>query len=139
MSPAFAGGRELLGRILRVIDQHVRALRELAETAVEFRNAGLVVSGIDDRTDGRIQAIAQAPLRMIEPGGRNMRSADIPLFATLDFAKEARGGHHANVHRKIGAGKLRFQHLAETVAAQMFGLKAVEMKTILRFKKRMEE
>ncbi len=53
--------------------------------------------------------------------------------------KRPAGRHRAYVHRKIRARKLRFEHLAKAVRAQILRLKTVEVEFVLRFKKRSEE
>jgi len=139
VAPAFAFGGELLGGILGVVNEDVGAVGELAEIVVEFGDAGLVVGGVNDRADGRLNAEAEAALGMIEPGGADSRAVDFKLVAAGDFAEVARGGHGADVHGKVGAGELSLEDLAEAIGAKGLGLKTIEVEAVLRFKKRVEE
>src|ERR1700723_2440078 len=89
VAPAFACGCKLLRRVLRVVDQHVGALRKLAQVVVELRHTGFVVRGIDDRADRRVQTVSQAALRMVQPSGGNMGAVHVPFLTALNLAKEA--------------------------------------------------
>src|SRR5580704_11372444 len=87
MAPPLARRGQLLRGILRIIDQDIGTVCELAETSIEFRDAGFVVGSVDDRTCRRIQAVAEASLGMIHPGGGNLRALDLPIFAAGDFTE----------------------------------------------------
>src|SRR5579872_4303112 len=89
VSPAFARGRELFGSVLRIVDENVRARRQLPKTLVELRIPRLVVSGINDRSGGGIKTKAQAALRMVQPGGLYPRARDVEHISPGDFRKIA--------------------------------------------------
>ena len=139
MAPTLPRGRELLGRVLRVVDQDVCAAGELPEIRVEFRRARLVVRRIDDGTRRRVQPIAKAALWVVEPCGRYLRSFNVPLLAAGNLAEFAFGAHRGDVDRKIGLGELRFEHLAQAVWAEVLRLKAEEMKSIPRVEEGVEK
>src|SRR5258705_7577485 len=68
VAPSLARGGQLFGSELRVIDENVRALRELPNAPVELGIARLVVSGIHDRSGRCVKAKTQAALWMMKPG-----------------------------------------------------------------------
>ena len=76
---------------------------------------------------------------MIEPGGANGHSLNLPFFAARDFPKRPHGGHRRNRHRKIWASELRLENLPETVGSERRRLKAIKVKAVLRLEKRMEK
>src|SRR5262249_42913505 len=70
---------------------------------------------------------------MIQPSRSNLCSANFPFLPGGYFVKRPPGRHRAYVHGKVGARKLRFQHLPKAVRPQIFRLKAVEIKFVRRF------
>src|ERR1700676_4128739 len=102
MSPPLARRGELLGGILRIVDQDICSVRELSKTSIQFRHAGLVIGSIDDRSDGHIQAIAETTLRMIHPSGGYARPLDFPFFAASDFPERAQRCHRASALSECG-------------------------------------
>src|SRR6185437_7840858 len=139
MAPAFAVAGDLLGRILRIVNQHVAAASKFAEVAIKLGDAGLVVGGVDDRAAGGVHAIAEAALGMIQPGDGNLRLADFPAVAAGNFAEGARGRHHADVYGEVRAGELGFEDLAKAIGAEGLRLEAAKVEAVLRLEKRMEE
>src|SRR6266567_5098755 len=67
MTPAFSRRLELYGSKLCVVDEYIRASRQLAQVLVQCRVARLVVGGISHGARGRLDSKAQASLRMIQP------------------------------------------------------------------------
>src|SRR6266849_6268604 len=120
MAPAAASAGELLGRVLRVVDEDVGAGGELAKALIELGVAGLIIGGIDDRARWRVDAKAQAALRVVEPTGSDFVLADLEGVAAGDFLELALGGHGRHIHGEIGDGHLRFEDLLEAVAAEKF-------------------
>ena len=123
------------GRILRVVYQNVRSLRELPQVLVILWNTRLIVRGIDYRSAGGLDAIAQASLRMIQPRATNLRPVHGPFIAAIDLVKLASRCHHVDVHRKVRAGQLRFEHLAKAVRTEIFRLKTIKVKAVLALEK----
>src|ERR1700677_2090300 len=76
---------------------------------------------------------------MIQGLGCNFRSVDIPGLARRDFVEFAGSGHHGDVYGKIRAGKLGLEDLLQTVRTKILRLKAIKLKTILRFEKGTKE
>src|SRR6266478_9205049 len=120
MAPTAAGAGELLRRVLSVVDENVGASGELAKALIELGVARLIIGGIDDRAGGRVDAKAQAALRVVEPAGSDFVFADLEGVAAGDFLELALGGHGGHIHGEIGDGHLRFEDLLETVAAEKF-------------------
>ena len=58
---------QLLRRVLRVVDEDIRAFGQPPEIAIVLGIARLVVCGVDDRADGCLDAKSEAALRMIQP------------------------------------------------------------------------
>ena len=71
--------------------------------------------------------------------GGNLRAVDVPGLAAGDFVKFASRAHHGHIDRKIWAGELGFKNLLQAMWTQIFGLKAVKMKTILGLEKGTEK
>src|ERR1700693_1817576 len=131
MAPPLAHRGKLLRGILRIIDQDICSVYELPETSIEFRHARFVVGSVDDRSCRRVQAVAEASLGMIHPGGGNLGSLDLPIFAAGDFTKRSRRRHRASVDREIGARELRCEHLAKAIGAERLRLKTIEMEMVV--------
>src|ERR1700735_385778 len=139
VAPALAFRRKLLRRILRVVNQDIRSLGELPEFLVKSRHAGLVVGSINYRAACRIHAITQASLRVIQVSGRDLGAVDFPLVAARNLVKFSSSRHHTDFYRKVRASELRFKDLAKTTRPQVFRLKAIEMKAILRLEERVKK
>lgn len=139
MSPTAAGGGQLLGRILGVVNYDIGTVSELAEIGVELGHTGFVIGGIHERAARHVEAVGQTSLRMMQPAGRNFRSVNFPFIAASHLVEDAGGAHHGGVNGEIRAGELRFENLFQTLGAEVIGLKAVKMKLILSFEKGMEE
>src|SRR5579872_677606 len=135
MSPAAMRG-ELLGRVLRVVDEDVGASGEVAQGGIEVRFTRLVVGGIDDRASGRLEAEAEATLRMIEPARHDARIANREGIAAGDFAELALRRHGAQIHREVRVSHLRLEDALQAVAAEEIGPEAIEVKGVLRGVKR---
>src|SRR5258708_25116915 len=73
MSPTASRARELLRRVLRVVDENIRAAGEFYEVAIEFRVAGFVVGRVGDDSRRRFKSQAQASLWMIQPADADFR------------------------------------------------------------------
>ena len=58
MSPTFPRRGQLFGRILRIVDQHIRAVRQLAQILIKLRDARLVVRRVNDRSPRRLHPVA---------------------------------------------------------------------------------
>src|SRR5277367_1135545 len=130
--PALACRSQLLGRILRVVDQHISAMRQLAQILIAGVLARFIIRSVDNGTAGGINPVAQASLRMVQVTGSDVRPVDLPLLRVGHFMEIARGGHHGHVHREIRAGQLRREYLLQAVRPQILGLEAVEMEAVLR-------
>ena len=76
---------------------------------------------------------------MIQPSRGDARPVYFELIAAGDLAELARGRHHAQVHREIGTRDLRFENFAQTLGPEIFRLKTVKVKSVLRLVKGMEE
>src|SRR3984885_10205082 len=85
MPPAFAVRSQLLWRILRVVNQHVRAVGQLSQILIASVLAGFIVSRIHDRAAGRIDPVSQASLRMIQITRGNMRSVNLKRLRVGPF------------------------------------------------------
>src|SRR6185437_3765401 len=85
MSPTFSQGGELFRRILRVVNQHIRTLREQPQIAIALSISRLVIRSVNDRAHRRIQSVAQAALRMIQPCRGDLRSLDFPFLAASNL------------------------------------------------------
>ena len=128
--PALLRGAKLLGGVLGVVDVDVSALGEFAEVAIHVRDAGLVVSGIDDDARGRLQAEAETPLRVVEPFRRDAGFTELNCVAAGNFRVLALAVENTDVHREIGSGHLGLQDAFQAVFAEIFGLKAEEVEMI---------
>src|SRR5882672_6437251 len=89
MSPALARSGQLLGGKLRIINENIRACRQLPQTLVELRIARFVVRGINDRSSGGLKAKAQATLRVVQPTCFYARPRHFKLISPADFRKIA--------------------------------------------------
>src|SRR5208337_1905944 len=113
VSPAAAVGFVFLGKILCIVDEHVRAFSQFADSFVEVGIAGLVVGGVDEDSVFGFEAEAHASLRMVEPRGLHLDAVFKRDASTLDVAKIAARFHLADIHREIGRGHLIGQDLFE--------------------------
>jgi hypothetical protein len=139
MAPAAFGAGELLWRVLGVVDEDIRACRQLLQTFVEFAIAGLVVGGVDDGAGWRFDAETEAALWMIQGAGGDFVFAYEKGVASSDFLEPAFGIHGGHVDRKIGQGHLSFEDLLEAVAAEVFGAETVEVEFVFFDVERGEE
>ena len=71
--------------------------------------------------------------------GGNFCAVDVPGLPARDFVKFANCAHHGHIDRKIRAGELRLKNLLQAVRAEIFGLKTIEMKAILRLEEGMKK
>src|ERR1700746_578649 len=139
MSPAVPFRSQLFGGILCVVNQDVRPMCQLSQIFVEFSDTWFVVCCIHNRSTRSLEPVAKTALRMVQPPGNNLRSPNFPFLPGGYFVKRPTSCHRAYVHWKIRARQLSFEHFSKAVRAQIFRLKAVEVKFVLRFKKRSEE
>src|SRR6267378_3107071 len=87
--PPFARSGQLFGGKLRIVNENIRARRELPQTLVELRIARFVVRGINDRSGGGLKAKAQATLRVVQPTRFYARPRHFKLIPPADFRKIA--------------------------------------------------
>src|ERR1700704_324697 len=87
MPPALTLRGQLFGGKLRIVNENIRARRELPQTLVELRIARFVVRGINDRSSGGLKAKAQATLRVVQPTCFYARSRHFKLISSADFRK----------------------------------------------------
>src|ERR1700733_9808747 len=139
MTPAFAFRGQLLRRILGVIYQYIRSLRELPKILVKLREARLIVGSVDYRPAGGFHAISQASLWMVQESGGNLSAVDFPFVAAADFMKFASRRHHADFYGEVWTCKLRFKHLSKSIGAEEFRMKTIKVEAVLRLEKRVEE
>ena len=115
VAPAAFPGGVLLRQILRVIDEDVRAFRELAHVLVEDGVSRLIVSGIDNHFIFGLNAEAEASLGMIEPHG--LDNAIVECDAVFfDVIKMPVRRHLTHVHRKVRIGHLFFDGPLQSAA-----------------------
>src|SRR5215472_14439920 len=96
------------GKVLRIIDEHVCALGELAYIPIEHRIARLVIGGIHHHAVFGFDAKAKAALRVIQPHGMNHAAVKFEP-AGIDVAKLTARGHLVHLDRKIRIRHLLFQ------------------------------
>jgi len=131
MAPALARGGKLRGSELRVVDEDVCVCGEFAEVFVQGGIAGLVVGGVDDDAGGSLDAEAEATLRMVEPARGYLVFADLESVAAAQLAELSARAHGREVHGKIGQGHLRFEDLAQGVAAKKLRAEAVKLEFVI--------
>ena len=93
MPPTLSRGRQLLRRVLRVVDENVRALGKLAQLFVKLRIAGLVVGGVHHDAAGSFDAVAKAALRVIDVPRGDFVFTDNEGVAAADFHEFLFSGH----------------------------------------------
>src|SRR5260370_3045857 len=103
---------------------------QLSQIFVEFSDTWFVVGCIHNRSTRSLQPVAKTALRMVQPSGSNLRSANFPFLPGGYFVKRPAGCHRAYVHRKIRAPKLRFEHLAQALRAQILSLNTLELESV---------
>src|SRR6266481_6392627 len=131
MSPSLPRCGQLFGSKLRVVDENVRARRELPQRLIELRVTRFVVSGVDDRSRRRIEAKAKTPLRVVQPTRLYARPRHFKLISSADFCKFPARRHGADVDREIGMRHLGLENALQTVAPEILRTETIKMKTIL--------
>ena len=131
MPPTLASADQLLWRILSIVDENVGAGGQFAEALIKLDVAGFVVRGVNHGAGGRINAEAEAALRMIQPSGGDFIFADSKRFPAAHFLELALCAHRGHVHRKVRHRHLRFKNLFQTVAPQKFRSITIEMKIVI--------
>src|ERR1700687_1438333 len=109
MTPAFARRCQLFWGKLSIVDKHVRALGQLSKTFVEFGDARLIVSSINDGGGLSFHSKAEAALRVVQPPRRNFGALNIEIVAIADFRKLPGRRHSRQVYWKIGISHLSLE------------------------------
>ena len=139
MPPALANRRQLLGRILRVINKNICALCEFSERGIQLRVARLIVRCVNDSPRRSFNPVSEAALRMIQLPRRHSILADRYRLARRHFHELPLGAHRGHVHRKIRHRHLCFKDLLQAVAAQILRSETVKMECIVLRIKRHEK
>jgi len=116
MSPALFAGSVLFRKILRVIDEQVRAFSQLADALIKDRIARFIVRGVNNDFALSFHAEAKAALRMVEPLGLHGTAFQLSA-AFVDGAELAVRGHVTHVDREIWVGHLLFKRLLQAACA----------------------
>src|SRR5207245_9095461 len=78
----------------------------------------------------RLDAVAEAPLRMIEPARDDFRAVNRELLAAGHFLEFALRAHSGKVHGKIRGGHLGFEDLLQAVAAEELRAETIEVEFV---------
>src|ERR1700756_1434827 len=101
MSPTTPPGNVIFGEELRVIDQDVRALSQLADAFVEFGVSRFVIGSIDENTVFGLDAEPKAPLRVIQPRRLNANAVSHAQASVVDVIEIAASPHLSEINRKV--------------------------------------
>ncbi len=113
VSPAAAMRFVFFGKILRIVDEDVRAFCQFADGFIEGGVAGLVVGSVDQDSIFGFEAETHASLGMVEPSGLQLDAVFKRDASALDIVKIAPRFHLADIHREVRRGHLIGEHLFE--------------------------
>src|ERR1700683_1688046 len=128
VSPAAAARLVLFGKILRVVDEHVRAFGQLAYSFIEFNVAGFVVGGVDENSIFGFDAKSHATLRMVQPRRLQLDAIFHRDAAGFDIVEVTMRRHLIEPHGKVRRSHLIGQDLLETASSRG----TLKEKTVLR-------
>ena len=97
----------LLGRVLRVVDEHVGAARQREQAGVERAGVVLGVGGVDDAAAAVLDAIGEAAVRVV--GRAPARTVASPTAKRAPAAHARRS--ELGAHRVEADGEVRRAHL----------------------------